>query len=85
MTEYSLSKDKIKVVLLEGVHESAPLQFQNAGYHDVTYCKTSLKGTELQKMLAQAHILGIRSRTQLNLEVLQAAPKLMAVGCFCIG
>lgn len=81
----SLDKDKIKFVLLEGVHQSAVKALNSAGYHNIDYHKTALAEDDLIEALSQAHFVGIRSRTQLNAKVLAAAPKLIAAGCFCIG
>lgn len=81
----SLNKNKIKVLLLEGVHQSALDNFSRAGYTNIENLKTSLSDDELKKKIAQAHLIGIRSRTQLTADVLQAAEKLIAIGCFCIG
>ena len=85
MSNISLAKEKIKVLLLEGVHQSAVETFKSQGYTNIEYLKTSLAGDELKAKLAEAHFLGIRSRTQLTEEVLAHAPKLVAIGCFCIG
>lgn len=85
MTKLSLAKDKIRVVLLEGVHANAVRYFKDAGYHNVTHLSKALTGSELIAAVADAHIVGIRSRTQLSAEVLGAAEKLTAIGCFCIG
>ena len=85
MGELSLSKDRIHIVLLEGIHDEAAETLARAGYHKVTLEKTSLSGDALRHALSNAHFLGIRSRTQLTSDVLNAAPKLNAVGCFCIG
>lgn len=81
----SLSKDKIKILLLEGVHESAVQVFERHGYANIDYVKTSLNEAELCERIEDAHFVGIRSRTQLTAKVFQAAKKLNAVGCFCIG
>ncbi len=81
----SLEKDKIKFVLLEGVHQSAVDSLTHAGYKNVEYISTALTGAELKEKLKDAHFVGIRSRTQLTKDVFDAAPKLIAVGCFCIG
>lgn len=81
----SLNKNKIKVLLLEGLHQSAVDNFTKAGYTNIEYLKTSLSDEELKKKIAQAHLIGLRSRTQLTEEVLEAAQKLIAIGCFCIG
>lgn len=85
MATTSLDKGKIKFLLLEGVHESAVTTLKKAGYTNIEYLKTSLAQDELIEKIADAHFVGIRSRTQLTEEVFQAAKKLIAVGCFCIG
>lgn len=81
----SLSKDKIKFLLLEGVHQSAIDTIQAAGYTNIDYLKTSLSEDELKERIKDAHFVGIRSRTQLTESVFAAAQKLIGVGCFCIG
>ena len=81
----SLSKDKIKVLLLEGVHDSAIQLFRHHGYNNLEILQTSLSEDELCEKIKDAHIVGIRSRSQLNERVFAAAEKLIAVGCFCIG
>lgn len=81
----SLDKDKIKFVLLEGVHQSAVNALAAAGYTNVDYLKTALAEDELIERLQDAHFVGLRSRTQLTRRVFENAPKLIAVGCFCIG
>ncbi len=81
----SLDKKYIKVLLLEGIHESSAGSFRAAGYTNVEYLKTALDGADLEQKLKDVHIVGIRSRTQLTQQVLQKAGKLFAVGCFSIG
>ncbi len=85
MSKISLNKDKIKFLLLEGVHQSAVETLQNAGYTNIDYVKTALSGDQLIEKIKGAHFVGLRSRTQLTKEVIEQAPKLVAVGCFCIG
>ncbi|MEI8594779.1 phosphoglycerate dehydrogenase [Photobacterium sp. SP02] len=85
MAKVSLDKDKIKILLLEGVHPSALEVLKQAGYENIEYHKGSLAGDELLDAIKDAHFVGIRSRTQLTEEVFDAAKKLIAVGCFCIG
>ncbi|WP_372882315.1 phosphoglycerate dehydrogenase [Psychromonas sp.] len=85
MTQFSLNKDKIKILLLEGLHQSAVDTFTQAGYSNIEYIKTALSEEELIEKIKDAHFIGIRSRTNLNAKVLAAAEKLVAVGCFCIG
>lgn len=81
----SVPKDKLKFVLLEGIHASAVDVLKRDGYTQVATHAKALAGAALHDAIADAHFLGIRSRTQLTAEVLKAAPKLAAVGCFCIG
>ena len=84
-TKTSLEKEKIKFVLLEGVHQSAVDTLRNAGYNNIDYIKTALSGDELVEHISDAHFIGIRSRTQITRELLEKSRKLVAVGCFCIG
>lgn len=81
----SFDKSKIKVVLLEGIHPSAEQIFRNDGYDNIVTASKSLPAEELKTTLADAHFLGIRSRTQVTPELLSFAPRLAAIGCFCIG
>lgn len=81
----SLDKSKIKFVLLEGVHQNAIDAIKAAGYTNIEYHKKALDGQELLDAVKDAHFLGIRSRTFVTEEVLAHAPKLIAIGCFCIG
>ena len=85
MSKVSLAKDKIKILLLEGVHQSAVETLKRNGYTNIDYVKTSLPEPELIERLRDAHFVGIRSRTHLTEEVLAQAEKLVAIGCFCIG
>jgi D-3-phosphoglycerate dehydrogenase len=85
MDQISLAKDKIGVLLLEGIHESAVRQLEADGYRNVRQLPHALQGDDLAEALAGVHILGIRSRTQLTAEIVAQAPRLMGVGCFCIG
>ncbi|QNK00424.1 phosphoglycerate dehydrogenase [Dyella telluris] len=81
----SFPKQDIKVLLLEGVSRSAVESFHRAGYSQIEYHEKALPEADLKARIAEAHIVGIRSRTQLTDEVLQQAKRLIAVGCFCIG
>ena len=85
MSNISLAKEKIKILLLEGVHQSALEELKAKGYSNIEYLKTSLSEAELIKKIADVHFIGIRSRTDLNKNVLSHAKKLVAIGCFCIG
>ncbi len=81
----SFPKQDIRVVLLEGISRSAEQVFRDAGYSQIETLTGSLGGDALREKLASAHILGIRSRTQLTADVLSDARRLITVGCFCIG
>ena len=81
----SLDKSKIKILLLEGVHQSALDTLNAHGYTNIEYLTGSLPEEELIERVKDVHFIGIRSRTQLTPEVFDAAKKLVAVGCFCIG
>lgn len=81
----SLEKSKIKILLLEGVHQSALDTLNAHGYTNIEYLTGSLPEDELLERVKDVHFIGIRSRTQLTEEVFEAADKLVAVGCFCIG
>jgi len=85
MAKTSLGKDKIRVLLLEGVHQSAVDTLTAEGYTNVEYLKAALPEDELIEKIKGAHFVGIRSRSQLTRKVFENAPKLIAVGCFCIG
>ena len=81
----SLDKSKIKFVLFEGVHQSALDTLHAAGYTNIDYYKKALDSNELKEAIKDAHFIGLRSRTHLTADMIEAAPKLIAVGCFCIG
>ena len=81
----SFPRQDIKVLLLEGVSRTAVEVFERAGYTNIEYHQKSLPEATLLERVADAHIVGLRSRTQLTGEVLRHARKLIAAGCFCIG
>ncbi|RRU21907.1 phosphoglycerate dehydrogenase [Stenotrophomonas sp. 278] len=81
----SFPKQDIRVLLLEGVSQTAIDVFSAAGYSQIEVHSKALPDEELKTRIAEAHIVGIRSRTQLSADVLAHAKRLMAVGCFCIG
>jgi len=81
----TLQKDKIKILLLEGPDLKANHVFEENGYTNIERLKGAVEEDELLEKIKDAHIVGIRSRTQLNEKALSNAPKLVAIGCFCIG
>ncbi|MCF6226466.1 MAG: phosphoglycerate dehydrogenase [Xanthomonadales bacterium] len=82
---HSLDKSRINILLLEGLHPIARKTLESRGYSNITEYTHSLTGDDLADTLKGVHFIGIRSRTQLTTEVIQAADKLAAIGCFCIG
>ena len=85
MTKTSTDKTRIKFLLLEGIHSSAIKVLRAAGYTQIESLSEALDGDALKAKIADAHFIGIRSRTQLTADVLAHAHKLAAIGCFCIG
>jgi D-3-phosphoglycerate dehydrogenase / 2-oxoglutarate reductase len=81
----SVQKDRLRFVLLEGIHASALEALARDGYRNVFAHPKAMSGDELAEALAETHFLGIRSRTFITEAVLERAPKLAAIGCFCIG
>jgi len=81
----SFPKEKIKILLTEGIHASAVERFAAAGYTRVERLDHALAGPDLAAAIADVHVIGIRSRTKLTEEAFAAARRLFAVGCFCIG
>ena len=80
-----IDRKDLRVLLLEGINETAVDLFAAAGFEKVERLTKALDGEELHKAVADAHVLGIRSRTRITAEVLAAAPNLMTVGCFSVG
>ena len=81
----SLSKDRIKVLLLEGISDTAEATFRNSGYSNISRIDKALDGPHLIEALRDVRILGIRSRTQLTAPIIEATDRLIAVGCFSVG
>ena len=81
----SLPKHRIRVLLLEGINDSAVRLFEVNGYSELVRLPRAVDAEELKRLLVGVHVLGIRSRTQITEDVLAAADRLMAVGCFSVG
>lgn len=80
----SYPKNKIKVLLLENIHESARAIFRGDGL-DLEVLPGALSEAELLERIPDVHLIGIRSKTNLTEPVLEAAKRLLGIGCFCIG
>ena len=83
--EVSYPKEKIRILLLEGLHQSATNEFNKKGYTNIDSFKEAMTEEELLNCIENYHIIGIRSKTNLTAPVLEKAKKLMTIGCFCIG
>ena len=81
----SYPKEKINILFLENISDVAVQQFSKAGYTNINKINAAINENELIKEIKNVHLLGIRSKTQITANVLQAAGKLQAIGCFCIG
>ena len=81
----SYPKEKIRILLLENISEGAVKIFKAQGYTQVEKLTKALNEEELMAVVKNVHILGIRSKTQVTANVLNAAKRLQAIGCFCIG
>jgi len=81
----SYPKEKINVLFLENISDVAVNYFNAAGYNSVKKIAGALSEDQLIKEIKNVHLLGIRSKTQITAKVLEAAEKLQAIGCFCIG
>ena len=80
----SYPKDKIKILFLENISDAAIQLFRDNGYSDIKKIGGALSEDELIQEVKNVHLLGIRSKTQITERVLANAPKLQAIGCFCI-
>lgn len=81
----SYPKEKINILFLENISDTAVRQFKEGGYVSVKKIGGALSEEELIREIKNVHLLGIRSKTQITAKVLAAAEKLQAIGCFCIG
>lgn len=81
----SYPKEKIRILFLENISEGAVKRFRSEGYTNAEKINKSLSEEDLIKEIKDVHILGIRSKTRITKNVLDAAKKLQAIGCFCAG
>jgi len=81
----SYPKEKIKILFLENISDIAVKNFQRHGYAQTAKISKALTEEQLMNEIKDVHILGIRSKTQITKKILDAAKKLQAIGCFCIG
>lgn len=82
--KFSFPREKLKILLLEGVHPAAGERLAQAGYN-AEFVKHAYSEDDLRKAINSVHVLGIRSKTTVTESVLEHAKNLLAIGCFCIG
>jgi D-3-phosphoglycerate dehydrogenase / 2-oxoglutarate reductase len=85
MNATSYPKNKLKILLLEGINPVAVKEFNMAGYKSVEVMPKAMSEKELLNMIGDVHVLGIRSKTNITQRIIEKAQKLYAIGCFCIG
>jgi D-3-phosphoglycerate dehydrogenase len=85
MAHTSFPKNKMKIVLLEGINPSAINEFNAAGYKQIELYPNAFSEQQLLDIMPHVHVLGIRSKTHITQKVLERASRLLAIGCFCIG
>ena len=81
----SYPRKKIRILLLENISDSAVDEFKKGGYVEVRKLNGALTEDQLMRAVRGVHLIGIRSKTQITKNVVDAADKLLAIGCFCIG
>ncbi|MBC7507901.1 MAG: phosphoglycerate dehydrogenase [Ferruginibacter sp.] len=81
----SYPKEKINILFLENISDVAVKFFNDKGYANVRKLNGALSEEQLIKEIKNVHMVGIRSKTKLTAKVIEAAEKLQAIGCFCIG
>jgi D-3-phosphoglycerate dehydrogenase len=84
-TQTSYPRNKIKILLLENISDSAVEELKQGGYLEIQKIPGALSEAELIRAVKGVHLLGIRSKTRITENVIEAADKLLAIGCFCIG
>ena len=84
-SQTSYPRNKIKILLLENISDSAVAELEQSGYAEIKRLKGALGEADLSEEIKGVHILGIRSKTQVTEKVLENADKLLAIGAFCIG
>jgi len=81
----SYPKEKINILFLENISDKAAELFRRNDYVNITRINGALPEEELIEQIKDVHLLGIRSKTHITKNILKAAKKLQAIGCFCIG
>lgn len=83
--ETSYPRNKIKILLLENISDSAVQELEAGGYTEIERIGGALSEDQLIEAVKGVHLLGIRSKTRITKNVIDAADRLLAIGAFCIG
>ena len=81
----SSKRADMRILLLEGVNDSAVNLLTAAGYDNLRRLPKALDPTALREAIRDVDVIGIRSRTELDEAAFAAALNLTAVGCFSVG
>ncbi len=81
----SYPRHKIKVLLLENISDAAVRELESGGYTEIKRLNGALSEAQLIDAVEGVHLIGIRSKTRITKDVIEAADKLLAIGAFCIG
>ena len=84
-TKTSYPRSKIKILLLENISDSAVAELRSGGYTEIQKINRAMSEVDLVKAVKGVHLIGIRSKTHITKNVIEAADKLLAIGAFCIG
>lgn len=84
MSRTSYPRNKIKILLLENVSDAAVRELESGGYTQIERIGGALSEAQLTEAVKGVHLLGIRSKTRVTKNVIEAADKLLAIGAFCI-
>lgn len=84
-TKTSYPRSKIKILLLENISDSAVAELKAGGYTEIEKINGALSEADLVKAVKGVHLIGIRSKTRITKNVIEAADKLLSIGAFCIG
>lgn len=80
----SYPKNRIRVLVLENIHDQATTLFSEEGY-DIERVSSALDEDELCEKIKDVSVLCIRSKTNVTQRVIDHAGKLLSIGAFCIG
>ncbi len=80
----SYPKNRIKALVLENIDVAAFNDFKREGYQ-VELIEKALTEKELILKIKDVSVLCIRSKTIITEKILESAPKLLAIGAYCIG